>query len=224
MQKQRVGSIYTSCYSKAVNSATCSCCIKQSCSQVLNTLILHTVHTPTQLSFSSHSCLPQLRLLMRLDWGRAQVSWVAELCSDPPSWKSNTVPGQVRSPVLPGREVVTKEGEKARCRVLWYLPLRSLRTGGQKRSPVSDCFQFATTGVHYFALICSDVKWTPQFRSLIHGMKYKNVVSSPNLEKDYFLPSSRNLFLCSLEMDPNLEKKKPRSEAASGVLHPCIQF
>lgn len=158
MQKQRVGSIYTSCYAKAVNSASCCCCIKQSCSQVLNTLILHTVHTPTQTTFSSHSCLLQLCLLMRPDWGRAQVSCVAEFHSDPQSWKSNIVPGQVRSLVLLGREVVTEEDEKARCRFLWYLPLRSLRTGGQERSPVSDCFQFATIGVRYFAQMWNELR------------------------------------------------------------------
>lgn len=127
-QKQRVGSIYTSCYAKAVNSASRSCCNKQSCSQVLNAVIFHAAHTPPQATLIFFAQLLTSAVLVH-DSGtpgkrRAASPSLGLTC------EGDVVPGQARSAALRGGEVVAEEGMKGRGSFVPNLPLLSLRTGG----------------------------------------------------------------------------------------------
>lgn len=178
-QKQRVGSICTSCYAKAVNSASCCCCNKQSCSQVLNTVTLHAVHTPTQTTFIFFTQLLTSAVFV-YDTGMPRKQSYGKLYCRvwfwPPGCKSNIVPGQARSAALRGSEVVTEEGMKARCRFLSNLPLLSLRTGGwggctREVTYFWLCFQFATICPRYFCfgMLRYELNFT-MFCSLIPGL------------------------------------------------------
>lgn len=230
-QKQRVGSIYTSCYAKTLNSASCSCCNKQSCSQVLNTVILHAVHTPTQTTFLFFTQLLTSAVFVYDTGMPRKQSCGKRYCRGwfwSPGCKSSVVPGQARSAALRGREVVTEEGMKVRGRFLWILPLLSLRTGGWERDRADHLFLTVFSVCNYlcpllllwYAQIWTELHYVLQLNSWLELEKMQLHLPQPLILRKISGAWEEIIFACVplkliLVWQKKKKKKRPRIYARS---------